>query len=44
MVVRRSHPTDARVILVDLQPEASDLIEAFLRRAWATFYAPTEAG
>jgi len=40
MVRRRKHPTDARMVYIELEPHSSELVESFLRRAWSTFYPP----
>lgn len=39
LVTKKSHPTDARVIYVTLQPDSEILVKTFLLRAWSTFYS-----
>lgn len=41
MVSRRKHQTDARIVYIELEPEASQSVESFLTQAWATLYPST---
>jgi DNA-binding MarR family transcriptional regulator len=40
MVRRLPHPTDLRVIFIELAPAAGQLLETFLSHSWSALYPP----